>query len=62
MMTTAQLGNYDNTGARLFVLETISRQMAVYAIQPQTTSAGSAPKFELLEKINFAGQSAAPAR
>ena len=53
LMTTAHLGTYDSTGSRLFVLESNTRQMAVYAVQRQATAGNGTPKFELLEKTNF---------
>jgi hypothetical protein len=53
LMTTAHLGTYDSTGSRLFVLESNSRQMAVYSVKREITAGNSAPKFELLEKTNF---------
>ena len=53
LMTTGSLGTYDSSGARLFVVESNSRQLAVYSVQRQTTGSSSAPKFELLEKTNL---------
>lgn len=53
LMTTGNLGIYDGSGSRLFVLESTTRQLAVYSVQRQNQSGNGAPKFELLEKTTL---------
>ena len=50
-------GSYGAKGARwspLFVFETVSRQVAVYRVQPQSVGNKTQPKFDLLEVKSFA--------
>jgi hypothetical protein len=59
LMTTGSLGPYTSGWAPLYVVETSSKQVGVYRIHMQQSSAKSSrPRFELVEMRSYAGQPA----
>lgn len=60
LMATGALGAYSDGWAPLYVVETVTNQVAVYKIQQQQVGAVSKPKFELVE-IRPVGPGEAPA-
>ena len=61
VMTAGSLGARGSGWSPLFVFETVSRQVAVYRVQPLSVGTRSQTKFELLEVKSFAPALPTPA-
>lgn len=60
VMTAGSLGAKGTTWSPLFVFETVSRQVAVYRVQAQSSSKKSPAKFDLLEVRPYLGEPTLP--
>ena len=60
-MTTGSIGEHGDTWAPVYVVETVTKQIAVYRVVEQRTVTSSRPKFELLERRPFGRSQLPPA-